>query len=119
VNDALITDRRRLHDGDCVQIGPAVLRLSDPADRYLRDFEARASVKEAEDDGEAEPPSATQPVNSPSEPPPVSPPPSSGEAAAAPARPGRRRAGSRTAIIVAAVALIVVGAVIVTLAFGG
>ena len=43
VNDALITERRRLHDGDRVQIGPAVLRLSDPADRYLRDFEARAS----------------------------------------------------------------------------
>ena len=37
-----LVERRRLRDGDLIQIGPATLRLSDPADRYLRDFEARA-----------------------------------------------------------------------------
>jgi pSer/pThr/pTyr-binding forkhead associated (FHA) protein len=30
----------RVRDGDVVRIGPAVLRLSDPADRYLREIEA-------------------------------------------------------------------------------
>ncbi|HXJ19775.1 MAG TPA: FHA domain-containing protein [Polyangia bacterium] len=30
----------RVRDGDLVRIGPAVLRLSDPADRYLREIEA-------------------------------------------------------------------------------
>ena len=117
VNDALVTERCRLRDGDRLQIGPALLRLSDPADRYLRDFEARAPEKG--EDGETEPPSTTQPANSAPEAPSVEPPRASAEAGAPPAQPGRRRSGSRTAIVVAAVALIVVGAVIVTLALGG
>ncbi|MES1207617.1 MAG: FHA domain-containing protein, partial [Pseudomonadota bacterium] len=33
----------RVRDGDLVRIGPATLRLSDPADRYLREIEAQAA----------------------------------------------------------------------------
>ncbi len=51
VNDVMILERRRLRDGDLIQIGPATLRLSDPADRYLREFEARApQVPRTEDE---------------------------------------------------------------------
>jgi pSer/pThr/pTyr-binding forkhead associated (FHA) protein len=130
VNDVGILERRRLRDGDLVQIGPATLRLSDPADRYLRDFEARAPQPAGtepagtEDEGipsssavtaaaseakTAAPPPAVSPPAAPT-PPPETP---------APTQPSRRAGGSRTAIIVAAVVLIAVGAVIVTLAFAG
>ncbi len=34
----------RVRDGDLVRIGPAVLRLSDPADRYLREMEGPEDV---------------------------------------------------------------------------
>lgn len=34
---------RRVRDGDLVRVGPATLRLSDPADRYLREIEAQAA----------------------------------------------------------------------------
>jgi pSer/pThr/pTyr-binding forkhead associated (FHA) protein len=33
----------RVRDGDVVRVGPATLRLSDPADRYLREIEAQAA----------------------------------------------------------------------------
>ncbi len=33
----------RVRDGDLVRVGPATLRLSDPADRYLREIEAQAA----------------------------------------------------------------------------
>jgi pSer/pThr/pTyr-binding forkhead associated (FHA) protein len=35
---------QRVHDGDLIQIGPASLRLFDPEDRYLREFENRADA---------------------------------------------------------------------------
>jgi pSer/pThr/pTyr-binding forkhead associated (FHA) protein len=34
-------DELRVRDGDLVRMGPATLRLSDPADRYLRELEAQ------------------------------------------------------------------------------
>jgi pSer/pThr/pTyr-binding forkhead associated (FHA) protein len=35
---------QRVRDGDLIQIGPASLRLFDPEDRYLREFEHRADA---------------------------------------------------------------------------
>jgi pSer/pThr/pTyr-binding forkhead associated (FHA) protein len=145
VNDVAVSGRRRLRDGDLIQIGPATLRLSDPADRYLRDFEARAPevprtevprTEAPRTEDEAVPAPAAAATATPSvaaasaepaevvtrDPPPV--------ATSAPETPavtqpstdsarGLRAGGSRTAIIVAAVVLIAIGAVVVTLAFGG
>jgi pSer/pThr/pTyr-binding forkhead associated (FHA) protein len=143
VNDVAVSGRRRLRDGDLIQIGPATLRLSDPADRYLRDFEARApQVPQTEDEAVPAPAAAT------AVPTPEAVAPDAG--AAAPAQPsgventapppplatstpetpamterstdstrGRRAGGSRTAIVVAAIVLIAIGALIVALAFGG
>jgi len=135
VNDVVVSGRRRLRDGDLIQIGPATLRLSDPADRYLRDFEAHApQVPPTED--EAVPAPAVPTVAPAAAAAPASAQPSAEQTAAAPA-PGsstpetpatqrstdsarkRHAGGSRTAIIFAAVVLIAIGAVIVTLAFGG
>ena len=134
VNDVAVVGRRRLRDGDLIQVGPATLRLSDPADRYLRDFEARApqapQVPPTED--EAAPASAAatgaeaaaEPAEGAREAQPAPVATSKPETPAVTQRslPGagaRRAGGSRTAMIVAAVVLIAVGAVIVTLAFGG
>ncbi|HTB59562.1 MAG TPA: FHA domain-containing protein [Polyangia bacterium] len=138
VNDVAVVEQRRLRDGDLIQIGPATLRLSDPADRYLRDFEARApQVPRTEDDG-VPAPAATAAAAEPSEVAKivkiakvetvgtvgtaVSPAPAAASAPAAktPAltRSSRRPGGSRTAIVVAAVVLIGVGVLIVALAFG-
>ena len=143
VNDVVVSGRRRLRDGDLIQIGPATLRLSDPADRYLRDFEeraprlpqtedeavpARAAVTAAPIAATAAPVAAAAPPAQPSEAETTAPPPP--VAASTPETPSvtqrstdaaRRRhaSGSRTAIIVAATVLIAIGAVIVTLAFGG
>ena len=61
VNDVVLGERRRLRDGDLIQIGPATLRLSDPADRYLRDFEARAPQVSGTEEQEAIPTSAAAP----------------------------------------------------------
>ena len=140
VNDVAVSGRRRLRDGDLIQIGPATLRLSDPADRYLREFEARApevprpEVPRTEDEAVPAPaaaatatPSAAAASAEPSEVATTDPP---AVATSAPETPavtqrstdsarGRRAGGSRTAIIVAAVVLIAIGAVVVTLAFGG
>ena len=140
VNDVGILERRRLRDGDLIQIGPATLRLSDPAHRYLRDFEARAPQvagrETAGTEDEAVPSSSAATAGAGSEvrtadPPPVVSPPSVPAAVVppavappppretpAPTQPSRRAGGSRTAIIVAAVVLIAIGALIVTLAFG-
>lgn len=116
VNDVLLTEKRRLRDGDRVQIGPALLRLSDPADRYLRDFEAQTGDQ---DESEAEPPSATGPLEADVAPPAVEAAPAA-EAAVAPIQsPSRGGGGSRTAIVVAAAVLLIVGAVVVVLAVGG
>ncbi|HVV51376.1 MAG TPA: FHA domain-containing protein, partial [Polyangia bacterium] len=110
VNDAVVTDRRRLRDGDRIQIGPALLRLSDPTDRYLRDFEAHT---EEQEDAEAEPPTATEPFDPAAAPVPAA----AGAAEVAPPATGRL-GGSRTAIAVAGAVLLIVGAVIAALAFG-
>lgn len=116
VNDVLLTEKRRLRDGDRVQIGPALLRLSDPADRYLRDFEAQTGDK---DESEAEPPSATGPLEADVAPPAVEAAPAADAAAAPIQSPSRGGGGSRTAIVVAAAVLLIVGAVVVVLAVGG
>jgi pSer/pThr/pTyr-binding forkhead associated (FHA) protein len=127
VNDAAVTERQRLRDGDLVRVGPATLRLSDPADRYLRDFEARApQPQEGNGAGAPEgagtveapaPAAATAPLDAAAD----AASPQAALAAAPPAedRPGRRAGGTRAAIVVAAIVLIVVGVVIVTLALGG
>lgn len=134
VNEVAVVERRRLRDGDLIQIGPATLRLSDPADRYLRDFEARApQVPRTENEAAPAPAAAaTEPPDSaaakPAEVVTASPPPVI--ATSTPETPAvtqrslhaarvRRAGGSRTAMVVAAIVLIAVGAVIVTLAFGG
>ncbi len=109
VNGAVVTGRRRLRDGDRIQIGPAILRLSDPTDRYLRDFEA--ATEEQEDDDQ-EPPTATEPLATAPEAA------AGGSLSAAAALPASRGSGSRLAIVVAAVVLLIVGAVIVTVAVG-
>ncbi|HLK93677.1 MAG TPA: FHA domain-containing protein [Polyangia bacterium] len=108
VNGAVVTGRRRLRDGDRIQIGPAVLRLSDPTDRYLRDFEAATEERE---DGDEEPPTATEPLA----PAPEAVPAGAAPAAPLPSRPG---GGSRLAIVVAALVLVIVAGVIATVAFG-
>jgi len=118
VNDAAVTERQRLRDGDLIRIGPATLRLSDPADRYLRDFEARApQPQEGEGTVEAPAPAAaTAPLDAAAD---AAPPQAALAAAPAEDRPGRRPGGTRVAILVAAIVLIAIGVVIVTLALGG
>ncbi len=119
VNDLLLTEPRRLRDGDMVQVGPAILRLSDPADRYLREFEARTDKGEDRaEDGEVQ--ETSSPGTEPVEPATPDPPATVGHpTGAALKQPTRRIGGSRTAIIIAAVVLIVVGVVVATLVFGG
>jgi pSer/pThr/pTyr-binding forkhead associated (FHA) protein len=136
VNDVAVSGRRRLRDGDLIQISPATLRLSDPADRYLRDFEARAPQVPATQDeavpapaaANASPAAAAAAAAQPSEVETTSPPrplatskpetPAVTERSTDATR-GRRAGGSRTAIVVAAVVLIAIGGVIVALALGG
>ena len=135
VNDVIVLERRRLRDGDLIQIGPATLRLSDPADRYLREFEARAPQVPRTEEENVPSPEATSPAESSA----LAEPANSKDAVvavvaatAAPAPAGavapatasatgasRRPGSSRTAMVVAAVVLIAVGAVIVVLVFGG
>jgi pSer/pThr/pTyr-binding forkhead associated (FHA) protein len=135
VNDVLLLERRRLRDGDLLQIGPATLRLSDPADRYLRDFEARAPQVPRTENEDLPAPDAAGPAESSvvgeqaeskvAEAAVVatSPAPATAGAVApmtpAPTGASRRPGGSRTPMIVAAVVLVAIGAVIVALAFGG
>jgi pSer/pThr/pTyr-binding forkhead associated (FHA) protein len=114
VNETLLAGPRRLRDGDVIQVGPATLRLSDPADRYLREFEARA----AKTDGEGQvadpaPAAGTEPVA-----PGPAPTPAAAPAPPTAPKPTPRPGGSRTAIIVAGVVLIVVAAVVAGLVFG-
>jgi pSer/pThr/pTyr-binding forkhead associated (FHA) protein len=117
VNDVPVTaGEQRLRDGDLVRVGPATLRLSDPADRYLRELEARAEADPAVASA------ANAPVDSP-EPMDGVPAPIAGAASqplaesAPPATPRPAR-GSRTAIVVAAVVLLIVGVVVLALAVG-
>jgi pSer/pThr/pTyr-binding forkhead associated (FHA) protein len=113
---------QRVRDGDLIQIGPVSLRLFDPEDRYLRDFESRAAEARA-----AAPP------------PPPGPPPESeelhpaiagalaaeGHKLPAPKRTRTDKTGfrvppnsTRAVTLVAALVLAVIAAVAVTLAFG-
>ena len=126
VNDVMVLDQRRLGDGDRLQIGPATLRLSDPADRYLREFEARApEVPRTEDDSVPAPAAASPAASSAvADVPKVARAvPLATAAAVAPTKPAptaasRRPGGSRTAMVVAAAVLMAIGAVIVALVFG-
>jgi pSer/pThr/pTyr-binding forkhead associated (FHA) protein len=117
VNDAPVTaGEQRLRDGDLVRVGPATLRLSDPADRYLRDLEARVEANPAAALPAGDPVPAPEAIDGPPVP-----------VAGAPARPLAEEAppekplparGSRTAIVVAAVVLLIVGVVVLALALG-
>jgi pSer/pThr/pTyr-binding forkhead associated (FHA) protein len=126
VNDVAVFERHRLRDGDLIQIGPATLRLSDPADRYLRDFEARApQVPRTEDEGVPAPGAAAEPSEDAKVAKVATAAPPAAAAVSTPApktpaltRSSRRPGSSRTAIVVAAVVLIGVGVLIVALAFG-
>ena len=100
VNDQLATDRR-LRDGDLIQIGPAVLRFLDPADRYLREFEARV------EGGAAPAISGGDRFDQPAAP--------RGTAPAATAAPAPT--GARTAIMVAGGVLVLVATALVALVF--
>ena len=133
VNDVALAERRRLHDGDLIQIGPATLRLSDPADRYLRDFESRApQVAGTEEEAIPAATAAPRPAERTALPTPPAPSTDGPEElrSAPPFTPSappmtstteraRRAGGSRAAIVVAALVLIAVGGVIVTLLLGG
>lgn len=132
VNDVAVVERRRLRDGDLIQIGPATLRLSDPADRYLRDFEARApQLPPTKDEAVAAPTAGADEQSDIADiadaadaaEVATAAPPAPAAAAATPQRTtvtgsSRRLGSSRTASLVAAVVLIAVGLVIVALAFG-
>ena len=88
VNDVAVGGRRRLRDGDLIQIGPATLRLSDPADRYLRDFEARApQVPRTEDEAVPAPGAAAAAAAAATAAPAAA---AAAAAAAAPARPSEQ-----------------------------
>jgi pSer/pThr/pTyr-binding forkhead associated (FHA) protein len=119
VNEALVTaGEQRLRDGDLIRMGPATLRLSDPADRYLRDLEARDEAKQA-----VAPPAGTgAPVAAPEAmdgaPAPVAGAPTQPLAENAPPEKALPARGARTAIIVAAAVLLIVGVVVLALALG-
>lgn len=120
VNDALVVEQR-LRDGDLVRLGPATLRLSDPADRYLRDFEARGGAGDGAGGAAVRP---SDPVAGTSRPEGVPAPMAAvdtqplSEGAQPAARPAPRTSSSRTAIAVAAIVLLIVGAVVLALALG-
>jgi pSer/pThr/pTyr-binding forkhead associated (FHA) protein len=122
VNGALLTEARRVRDGDTVQVGPAILRLSDPADRYLREFEALASksqdkARDRSEGGDVQ--EASSPGTEPLEPPAAEPDPVAAVGLSPAARqPTRQIGGSRTAIVIAACVLIVIGVVVAALVFG-
>jgi pSer/pThr/pTyr-binding forkhead associated (FHA) protein len=118
VNDAPVVEQR-LRDGDLVRIGPATLRVSDPADRYLRDFEARAEANAGEGAAAADA-DGVAPAAAPAEsvPAPIVPAATRPLSEAPPSPETRRLGGSRTAIAVAAVVLLIVAGVVLALALG-
>ncbi|HEY4394189.1 MAG TPA: FHA domain-containing protein, partial [Polyangia bacterium] len=123
VDGALLTGPRRVRDGDTVQVGPAVLRLTDPADRYLREFEALASKSQDQeqdrsDGGEVQ--ESSSPGTEPLEPPAPEPAAVAPVGLSAAARQSTRQiGGSRLSIVIAGVVLLVVGIVVAALVFGG
>jgi pSer/pThr/pTyr-binding forkhead associated (FHA) protein len=117
----VIAGSQRVRDGDLIQIGPVSLRLFDPEDRYLREFEARA-------DGRLAPASATPAsgvVAAPGLHPAIA---SAVAAEKAPSAPARDHAGESTGVraprsanvatLVAALVLAVIAAVTVAVLFG-
>ena len=96
-NGMTVNDRTglelRVRDGDLVRVGPATLRLSNPADRYLREIEAQAADE-----------AARRPAPSPAPDPPARRPPSP---------------ALRAAIAVATGVLVIVVLAVVMLAVGG
>ena len=91
----------RVRDGDLVRVGPAVLRLSDPADRYLREIEA-------EGDEAGGPGTRSRAITLRTEP----------DRPARPARPARASGALRAAIAVATGVLVIVVAAVLMLALG-
>jgi pSer/pThr/pTyr-binding forkhead associated (FHA) protein len=117
VNDTPVTaGEQRLRDGDLVRIGPATLRLSDPADRYLRELEARAEANPAVAPPAADPDAAPEAIDG--APVPVAGAPTQPLAENAPPEKPLPARGSRTAIVVAAAVLLIVGVVVLALALG-
>ncbi len=117
VNDAPVAaGEQRLRDGDLVRIGPATLRLSDPADRYLRELEARAEANPAVAPPAADPDAAPEAIDG--APAPVAGAPTQPLAENAPPDKPLPARGARTAIVVAAAVLLIVGVVVLALALG-
>jgi pSer/pThr/pTyr-binding forkhead associated (FHA) protein len=117
VNDTPVTaGEQRLRDGDLVRIGPATLRLSDPADRYLRELEARAEANPAVAPPAADPDAAPEAIDG--APVPVAGAPTQPLAENTPPEKPLPARGSRTAIVVAAAVLLIVGVVVLALALG-
>jgi pSer/pThr/pTyr-binding forkhead associated (FHA) protein len=122
VNGALLTEPRRLRDGDTVQVGPALLRLSDPADRYLREFESLAGKSQDKaqgKSGDGEVQEASSPGTEPMEPPAPEPAAALVGLPSVARQPTAQVRGSRMAMVIAASVLIVVGVVVAALVFGG
>ncbi len=88
----------RVRDGDLLRVGPATLRLSDPADRYLREIE-----EQERDTLAGEPPPPARAAVRP--------------AARAPLA-GRSNPALRAAVAVATGVLVIVAAAVLMLAFG-
>jgi pSer/pThr/pTyr-binding forkhead associated (FHA) protein len=114
----VLAEKQRVRDGDLVQIGPVALRLFDPEDRYLRDFESRAAEAAASQPTPAPVPETSQ----------LHPAIAGALAAEGQKPPPRSRTDktgfripattSRATTLLAAVVLAVLAAVAVTLVFG-
>jgi pSer/pThr/pTyr-binding forkhead associated (FHA) protein len=119
----VLADKQRVRDGDLIQIGPVKLRLFDPEDRYLKDFETRA--KDAVAAAAASPPTPGPIANDELHPAIAGALAAEGVKIPAPKRTRTDRTGfrlpptgSRATTLVAALVLAVIAAVAVTLAFG-
>jgi pSer/pThr/pTyr-binding forkhead associated (FHA) protein len=112
---------QRVRDGDLIQIGPVSLRLFDPEDRYLRDFESRAAEARAT----APPRPAPPPESDELHPAVAGALAAEGKKLPAPKRTRTDKTGfrvpatsTRAVTLVAALVLAVIAAVAVTIAFG-
>jgi pSer/pThr/pTyr-binding forkhead associated (FHA) protein len=120
VSGKIIDREQRVRDGDLIQIGPVSLRLFDPEDRYLRDFESRPEAARSE---------AASPAAAPTPGPDLHPAIAGALAAARedePKSPREKtllnkiipRRGAPVATLVAAIVLALIAAAVVALAFG-
>ncbi len=124
----VLADKQRVRDGDLIQIGPVSLRLFDPADRYLKEFEAKSdSPAPAPLPGADRPSDQLHPAiagalaaEAPGNGPRNQPKSSRSTSRSRPEKTGFRLApsGSKAATLVAALVLAVIAAVAVTLVFG-